>query len=278
MDADATTLTAEDVRPEVNVANYFDPRPGTVWGPRRIPDFELILVVSGRSSYAEEGGGWRETLVDPGQVLRIPPETTHIFKTCEEPGQHTIACIHLEPLKGFRWVEGGRRPEPPPLLTDVAGDFAVHELFARAAETFSGVGKHRACILEKIAAELWLRLAEYWEGGHAPRQSPLLKAMKAYLDRNLVQKLSRRDLAREFKVTPEHVNAVFKRELGVSPTQYVHRSRVYLACRCLREEGLGVKETAGRVGFEDEFHFSKVFKKVTGQAPNVFRGRRGPQT
>lgn len=272
MDSDTTTCTAEDVRPDVNVANYFSPTPGTVWGPRRIPDFELILAVSGRCRYSEESDGWRESVVEAGQVLSIPPETDHIFKIGEEPGTHTISCLHLEPVKGRRWIEGGYRLEPPPLLTDVGGDFAVHELFARAAETFSGVSKHRACILEKIAAELWLRLAEYWEGGHVPRPSPLFKAMKAYLDGNLTRKLSRRDLAREFKITPEHVNAVFKRELGVSPTQYVHRSRVYLACRCLREEGLGVKETAGRVGFEDEFHFSKVFKKVTGQSPNAFRG------
>ena len=36
-----------------------------------------------------------------------------------------------------------------------------------------------------------------------------------------------------------------------------------------------VKETAARLGFTDAFHFSRMFKRVHGVAPNVLANRQG---
>jgi AraC-like DNA-binding protein len=41
------------------------------------------------------------------------------------------------------------------------------------------------------------------------------------------------------------------------------------AHRLLTDEGLSVKETAARVGFDDAFYFSRVFKKVMGIPPSA---------
>ena len=76
------------------------------------------------------------------------------------------------------------------------------------------------------------------------------------------------DLAKAFGMTPEHVNAIFKREVGVSPGAFINRERVLKAYDLLVYEGLSVKETAFRTGFGDPFHFSKVFKKIMGMPPS----------
>ena len=100
-----------------------------------------------------------------------------------------------------------------------------------------------------------------------------MERMVAYLRAHLCEQVSRRDLAREFSVTPEYVNALFKRELNVSPTQFVHRERALLAYRYLRDDRLSVKEVAARVGFSDPFYFSKVFKRLVGVSPSQYRSR-----
>jgi AraC-like DNA-binding protein len=84
---------------------------------------------------------------------------------------------------------------------------------------------------------------------------------------------TRHDLAKKFSISPEHVNALFKKELGLSPAKFLKRIKIYKACRLLREDGLSIKETADRMGFYDEFHFSKAFKQIIGASPSKFRGK-----
>jgi AraC-like DNA-binding protein len=59
---------------------------------------------------------------------------------------------------------------------------------------------------------------------------------------------------------------------GVTFEQLLDRTRQRLARRYLREEGLGVKQTAYRLGFSDPSAFSRAFKRWTGHSPSQVRG------
>jgi transcriptional regulator GlxA family with amidase domain len=122
-----------------------------------------------------------------------------------------------------------------------------------------------------MAKELWLRLAEYWEKGSDKQVSSRMRQMMLYIQKNINSLPTRNDLAEKFHITPEHVNALFKKELGMTPTKYQQRMRIYSACSFLREKGLSIKEAAEKTGFCDEFHFSKVFKKIMGASPSKFK-------
>jgi AraC family transcriptional activator of pobA len=47
------------------------------------------------------------------------------------------------------------------------------------------------------------------------------------------------------------------------------------AARLLRFSDLTIKEIAARLGFSDQFAFSKAFKRQRGESPLDFRGRYG---
>jgi len=65
----------------------------------------------------------------------------------------------------------------------------------------------------------------------------------------------------------------FKARTGLSPLAYVHRSKTEAACFLLEGTDLPLTEVALRLGYCDEFHFGKVFKKWRGVPPG--RWRRG---
>ena len=92
--------------------------------------------------------------------------------------------------------------------------------------------------------------------------------MAACIGESLSENLGRRELSRRFGLSPARVDCVFKAEFGLTPTQFLHAGRVTKACSLLLEEGLSVKETASALGFSDESHFSKVFKKYMGMPPS----------
>ena len=40
-------ISIKDISPSVRICNYFSPEKGQIWGPRIIPDYELIFVSKG---------------------------------------------------------------------------------------------------------------------------------------------------------------------------------------------------------------------------------------
>ncbi len=80
------------------------------------------------------------------------------------------------------------------------------------------------------------------------------------------------DIAFYMKVSESTLNHKFKEETGRTPIACMLEFRVNYA-KGLLLKGERLKSIAKATGFHDEYHFSKTFKKVTGQSPREFRGR-----
>jgi AraC family transcriptional regulator len=87
-------------------------------------------------------------------------------------------------------------------------------------------------------------------------------------------KLEIETLARRTNVSPSHLRHVFKAETGLSLTQFIKLARMQEAEHLLRTTFLSVKEVMYRVGFSNESHFSRAFRKTHGLAPGNYRTQR----
>ncbi len=270
-------LQTADYRPDVHYVNYVPVGSGQVWGPRTSLDFELILIVAGRFFYADEKT--EKVTCVPGDVLCIPPGCRHIFKNEQTPENRrpVISCIHFEMINGSFLYGDYELADPLPLLTRTDKDSVIHELFKRSETIYTGFSPNRDALLQAVAWEILLHLEEFREGG-AERLSPRMRDMLDFIQRHVEESVGRADLAREFSISPEHVNALFKKELNSTPTKQIHRAKIFRAYTCLTHDGLSVKETAEKLGFYDEFHFSKVFKRIIGMSPSRVRPRPARDT
>lgn len=264
------TLTPDKVAPRVAIANYFNPGPAASWGPRVIPDIELILIIAGSFAYDV---GDESIAIDAGNVLIIPPSTVHTLRRVGR-SPATISCIHCEFGPGMFARNNYTLSPMFPAVTPIPGDAIIHDLFRQVEMTFNGFGEYRLALASTIVREIVLRLAERWIGRSTETMSPRMQQMVTFLRSRLTSSVSRTDLARKFKLTPEHVNALFKRELGMTPTQLIHRERVHLAYQLIRNDGLSVKQAAEHVGFYDQFYFSKIFRRIIGTPPSRLTFKR----
>ena len=125
-----------------------------------------------------------------------------------------------------------------------------------------------AACANAIAHEIVLMLMSQWRNPSSAQISPRMQEMIRFIRTNLKESLTRQTLADAFSLSPEHVNLLFRRELGMTPSSVINRERIMLAYRLLHEQGYTVKEAAFAVGFSDPFYFSRVFKQILGVSPS----------
>jgi len=63
----------------------------------------------------------------------------------------------------------------------------------------------------------------------------------------------------------------FKIHTGLAPHQYLMQLKLDHAKTLLSSTNMAIKEISSKLGFQSEFHFSKLFKKKTGKAPLKYR-------
>ena len=59
--------------------------------------------------------------------------------------------------------------------------------------------------------------------------------------------------------------------LGESPSHYLLRVKIEQAANLLKTTDAPIKEVSFNLGFQNPYHFSRVFKRLTGQSPSEFR-------
>lgn len=99
---------------------------------------------------------------------------------------------------------------------------------------------------------------------------PLQKSVQ-FIEKNYTQPLNLPFLADLEDITPNYYSHLFKINFGLSPVEYITQKRIILAKRLLAEGTRKIKEIAIETGFEDEYYFSKVFKKSTRFSPREYK-------
>jgi two-component system response regulator YesN len=94
--------------------------------------------------------------------------------------------------------------------------------------------------------------------------------VRGYVAKNIRGKLALADVAKIFRVSPNHLSTVFKKCSGIGFNEFVAKAKVEKAKELLLRGGHRMFEIAQTLGFDDAFYFSKVFKRVTGFSPREF--------
>lgn len=99
----------------------------------------------------------------------------------------------------------------------------------------------------------------------------LVRRVMAYIHEHFAEPLTREDLARHVSMSDDYLTASFRKELGMTPVAYITRCRINQAKNLLKTTTQSVTEIGLAVGFSDSSYFSRVFRRETGQPPEIWR-------
>ncbi|MEK0315515.1 response regulator [Cohnella sp. 56] len=141
------------------------------------------------------------------------------------------------------------------------GDRESAELYARAARS-----AHDALAWVRHAVNKSLDYAAALE--HSPS---VVEQAKAYIHAHLEGDISREDIAAHVFLNPDYLTRIFKRDTGQSISDYLLQQRLAIAAQLLAHTDMPVSAVAGRIGYANFSHFSRMFKKYMNAGPAEYR-------
>ncbi|SER26843.1 ABC-type Fe3+-hydroxamate transport system, substrate-binding protein [Gracilibacillus ureilyticus] len=104
-------------------------------------------------------------------------------------------------------------------------------------------------------------------------EGKLLK-VKKYMETHFNKQLQIEHLARMVQVSEHYFVQLFTGKFGYSPIKYLHLQRLKKAKKLLIHSELKLREIGQQIGINDEYYFSRWFKKKTGLSPSEYRKKR----
>jgi len=104
-------------------------------------------------------------------------------------------------------------------------------------------------------------------------ESPNITRARAFIASNYHEDLSLEDVAKAAHMSTFYFCKQFKKATGVSFTNYLGRVRIEKAKELLLNPHTRVSEVAFDCGFQSLTHFNRVFRKLVGEAPTIYRER-----
>lgn len=156
------------------------------------------------------------------------------------------------------------------LLPD--GEETVSQIFSGFPDGYRSI--YRQTTIEQVIE--WLdyfcvHLCAILEEHRKTYKNHIVHNVQKYIRAHIEERLSLNDIASVFNISPNYLSQLFKKYSDTGFSEYISQQKIARAKELMAEGNLKVYEIADKLGFENAFYFSKVFKKVTGYTPRDYQ-------
>jgi two-component system response regulator YesN len=125
-------------------------------------------------------------------------------------------------------------------------------------------------ILEKYVLDVYLELISSTGAGKNGYSFTINKC-KEYIKKNYMKNITLHDVADHVQLSKSYLSLLFKQETGINFSAYLKNYRIEKSKTLLKETNLKMYEVSEKVGLDNAFYFSKLFKEVTGISCRDYR-------
>jgi AraC-like DNA-binding protein len=233
---------------------------------RVLGSYALVYVVAGRSEFGD-ANGFRAT-VQAGDAFLLFPEVAHYYDPGPGEPWDDIWLVFNGPAFDAWRAAGLLDPKDPVWHLEPVAHW--RQRIAGVLTGATGAGASLVEVTRWLGLLAEMRVARTGGLGAARREIWLESACQA-LDAMSAPDWNR--LAGGLGLTYEQFRKKFSAAMGLPPAQYRLARRMDQAALRLRADDAPLKAIAAELGFCDEFHFSKLFKRRTGISPSAYRAQ-----
>lgn len=235
---------------------------------RTLGRYALVYLFHGHGFYADAAG--RDQRLAPGQLILLFPDLPHAYGPERGDDWSEFYLVFEGPVFDL-WRRLGLLDDRQPLHQLTPIDHWLRRFQSVLADPQQPGAA--AALLEVTRLQHALAAAFTATPGRAPRDEDRQWAERAcaLLESRLHDELDLTAVAAAMGTSYESFRKRFARLVGQPPGRYHAARLIDRACQLMQTADLTDRQIADRLGFCDEFYFSRRFKQITGQSPRAFR-------
>ena len=235
------------------------------------PFTELFYVVDGKGEFNIQG---QRFPVKPNDFVIINPQVEHTeLSSPDESLEYIVLGINGLSFSNLTPVSEGGHPFSFFNLRDEQKDI-LRYLNAMVQEaTSQQMSYELVChnLLEILLIKILRHQHFDLEVGKQSKATKDISFIKHYLETYYHESIQLEDLASMTHLSRFYISHSFKKEIGMSPMEYLIAIRIKESKILLRTTNYSISQVADIVGFTTPTYFSKQFRKSTGISPTDYR-------
>jgi len=232
---------------------------------RVLREFQVVYITAGRGRFRADGVLERE--VSAGDMFMLFPGVRHAYHPIRETGWYEywvgFSGDHPKRLR----QHGLFSPERPifhvGLNREIMADY--EQIVRLCRQQTPGFQVRLGALVLQLLAHIHAIETSSRAQANA---GELVDAARAIMREHLDEGLAVEDIASRIGVSYTRLLGIFRQYTGLTPYQYFLQLRMHRARELLVEPGVSVKEVAAHMNFENQYYFSRIFKKKTGMSPS----------
>lgn len=252
---------------------------------RKISDYELLYISAGEGDFTIEDRSYH---VNKNDILLLKPGLQHEGTSTHNP--FSFFCIHFDIYvsKSVNAISCKEDifTEPVPLRpvkyykTDIVlPDYIVlpessniNGIFAKLINENRKAEKGYKLLTKAYFTELFLSLFRQNRDICLQKEyNEEITSIINFIKQNYSNKIYLSDISDYVHLSPSYISSLFKRQTGVTVSEYITIFRIATAKKLLLEKYGKISEIAYNTGFYDVHHFTRAFKKYEGLTPGEYK-------
>lgn len=257
--------------------------PGHFWGPAIRPHYLLHIVINGKGIFRYKNREWR---LSAGDAFLIEPMETHYYQADEqEPWEY--AWVGFDGIFVSQILQSTCFQNLPVYIHDTnllspaaigqTGFIDIPSLpYQDAIRLIVEKTNHQRqnhLELSGLLLTILSQMASHSEKESEDSEEQYCRIAIEYIRNNFSYDIKIQDMADFIGIDRTYLYKIFKRDMGVSPKQYLTQYRVREAGKMLQNQIYSITETAYSCGFRDAASFCATFKREIGITPRQYRER-----
>ena len=248
--------------------------PSHSYGPAARNHFLFHYIISGTGTlYADDSTGTTKTyhLKSGEGFLIFPNQITTYIADKELPWEYV--WIEFDGLRAKEAMDTAGFSLDRPIFHTKKRDMSQ-----KMEEELVYIATHSDETIFNIIGHLYLFLDYFMRStvstvvkGSTKLQDYYIKEAITYIEQNFQNDISVVDIANRLGINRSYFGKIFKQTLKQTPQEFLINYRMIKATELLRLTKMSIGDISKAVGYENQLHFSRAFKKIYNISPREWR-------